>query len=118
MSLAKDKLAEIGTFKDNWNGYGAKAYSELLIKYVSDLLDTLPVEPQVFPIADTGIMLEIKMKDKREIEIDVWNDFKIDCTLYDGETIVQQKKSVSMKDILRLVGVWVSIKEPSEYPRM
>ena len=51
---AKEKLEEIGSFKDNWNGYGAEAYSEMFIKFASDIIDMLPVEPEVFPIETTS----------------------------------------------------------------
>ena len=115
---AKEKLEEIGSFKDNWNGYGAEAYSEMFIKFASDTIDMLPVEPEVFPIANGGIQLEIKVSLKREIEIELKKDFTIDCTLYDGDEDIRNKVNVSRKDLPYMIGIWFSMKDAYEFPRM
>ena len=118
MSYAKDKLQRIGELEKNWNGFGAEPYSEMLIKYVSDLIDTLPVEPDIYPLANIGIQLDIPIDATRMIEIEVCNDFRIMCSLFDDTKVIQIKDSVGMKDVNNIVGIWMSVKEPSEYPRL
>lgn len=118
MSDAKGMLEKIGSYKDNWNGLGASAYTPIFIKFVSDVIDILPVDPTVFPLADIGIQLMIPTQTEREIDITVNNDFTINCALLDGADEVKKKVNVSRNDLLRLVGAWISVKEPSEYPRL
>jgi hypothetical protein len=118
MGKAKEKLDEISRYKDNWNGYGAKAYSEMFIKYASDVIDSLPVEPDVFPLADDGLQLEVSSNDKIEIHIILHKDFTIDVALYDWDDLIWNKKNISRKELPHTVATFISIKEPSEFPRM
>ena len=118
MGKAREKLDEISRYKDNWNGYGAKAYTEMFIKFASDVIDGLPVEPDVFPLANDGIQLEISSKDRTEIQICLRNDFTIDIQLYDWDELIWNKKNISRKELPHTVSTFISVKEPSEFPRM
>ena len=118
MGKARKKLEEISRYKDTWNGYGAEAYSEMFIKFASDIIDILPVEPDVFPISNDGLQLEIKANDEIEVEITLHKDYTIDFTLYDFDEQLFQKRNIPRKDLAYTVAMFISLKEPSEFPRM
>lgn len=65
------KLEAIKTFKDDWNGNGAPAFSAEIIEKVCNLLKRLPIQPEIFPTALQTIQLEYEntRRDHMEIEI-------------------------------------------------
>ena len=53
----RKKMNDISKLGDNWNGYGAAPISQEVVEKVSELLDSLIREPEVFPTADDTIQL-------------------------------------------------------------
>lgn len=118
MGKAKEKLEQIRQYKDNWNGYGAKAYTEMFMKFASDVVDSLPVEPEVFPLANAGMQLIVTSRDHIDVVIALNEDFTIDFALNDWDDLIWIKKNVPRKELPHMVATFISLKEPSEFPRM
>ena len=118
MNKAKEKLEQIRQYKDNWNGFGAKAYTEMFMKFASDVVDSLPVEPEVFPLANAGMQLIIDSRDKINVCISLNEDFTIDVALSDCDDLIWVKKNIARKELPHMVATFISVKEPSEFPRM
>ena len=68
---AFEKLDQIRSMKENWNGNGAPAFSKILIDKVENLVNGLEIQPEVFPTAMGTIQLEYDNSgcDHMEIEI-------------------------------------------------
>lgn len=83
------KIRNIGNLKDNWNGNGASAFSKALIDRVMELVNTLPIQPEVFPTALNTIQFEYdnSRHDHMEIEIGDSDDAEIFIVTYFGKEI-------------------------------
>ena len=83
------KLESIRSLKNNWNGNGAPAFPEALLRKVEALLDRLNIQPEIFPTALCTIQLEYdnSRRDHMEIEISENNIAEIFIVRFDGEEI-------------------------------
>lgn len=83
------KIRNIGNLKDNWNGNGASAFSKALIDRVTELVSTLPIQPEVFPTALNTIQFEYdnSRHDHMEIEIGDSDEAEIFIVTYFGKEI-------------------------------
>lgn len=68
------KLDEIASLQDNWNGNGAKSFSNQLISQVKNLIILLEIQPEVFPTACETIQLEYDKEDGAHLEIEIKED--------------------------------------------
>lgn len=68
------KLEEIASLQDNWNGNGAKSFSNQLISQVKSLIILLEIQPEVFPTACETIQLEYDKEDGAHLEIEIKED--------------------------------------------
>ena len=68
------KLEEIASLQDNWNGNGAKSFSNQLISQVKNLIILLEIQPEVFPTACETIQLEYDKEDGAHLEIEIKED--------------------------------------------
>ena len=68
------KLEEIASFQDNWNGNGAKAFSNQLISEAKKLIISLEIHPEIFPTACETIQLEYDKEDGTHLEIEIKED--------------------------------------------
>jgi len=68
------KLRSFLSFHDDWNGYGAKPFSEEYIRYAETLLANLPIEAQVYPISDGRVQLEFDKDDGSYLEFEINDD--------------------------------------------
>ena len=83
------KLGSIRSLKDNWNGNGAPAFPEALVKKVELLLDRLNIQPEIFPTALCTIQLEYdnSRRDHMEIEISENSIAEVFIVRFNGEEI-------------------------------
>ncbi len=81
-----DKLSMIEQLKENWNGNGAPAFDPNLINKVRYILETLTIQPEVFPTALMTIQLEYdnSRRDHMEIEIGLSDSAEIFLVNYNG----------------------------------
>lgn len=68
------KLEEIASFQDNWNGNGARSFSDQLIAQVKNLIILLEIQPEIFPTACETIQLEYDREDGAHLEIEIKED--------------------------------------------
>ena len=59
--------------KDNWNGYGAKAFDKEFVDYCLDIGNKLYLASQVFPTANNSIQFEYEVNGKY-MEIEIFKD--------------------------------------------
>lgn len=69
-----NKLLEIQSLSDNWNGYHAKGFSDFLIKKVRSILFQLDHQPKVFPTGRESIQLEYEKENGNYLEFEVFSD--------------------------------------------
>ena len=65
------KLRAIEDLQDNWNGYGAKAFSPSVIRKVREILNELWYQPEIFPVANDTIQMEFRNADHDYLELDI-----------------------------------------------
>ena len=83
LSRNLQKIEKFREYKENWNGYGASAFSEELLDIAEEILKRLNYQPEVFPVAGGAIQFEYEKKNGEylefEISIDKWiMGFQID----------------------------------------
>ncbi len=81
------KLNAICSLKENWNGNGAPAFPRALTERVERLLQTLSIQPEIFPTACSTIQLEYdnSRRDHMEIEIGSGDTAEVYIVFYNGE---------------------------------
>ncbi len=106
MDIKSDNLARlsiINGFKEHWNGNGAPAFSSALIEKVRVLLESLDIQPEIFPTALQTIQLEFDnaRHDHMEIEIGEMDEAEVFIVYYDGtedmEMILSDSEEVNKK---------------------
>ena len=85
-SFNLDKLEKIAGLRDGWNGNGAPAIPGELIIRVRKLLQTLVIQPEIFPTALCSIQFEYDntRRDHMEIEIGMDEEAEVFITRYGG----------------------------------
>ena len=91
------RLSIIKGFKENWNGNGAPAFSSALIEKVRVLLESLDIQPEIFPTALQTIQLEFDnaRHDHMEIEIGEMDEAEVFIVYYDGTEDMEMIRSDS-----------------------
>lgn len=76
----------IEQLKENWNGNGAPAFDTALIDKVRSILESLTIQPEIFPTALMTIQLEYdnSRRDHMEIEIGLSDTAEIFLVNYNG----------------------------------
>lgn len=64
-------IDDVASLEDGWNGYGAKKFSSELIDFVREILDCLPIQPEIFPTANDSIQLEYHKDNDSYLEFEV-----------------------------------------------
>lgn len=90
----RKKLNDISKLGDNWNGYGAAPISQEVVEKVSELLDSLIREPEVFPTADDTIQLQYDGKNDSYLEFNVGKSEDVSVLLIDK---LGKEKSFTVK---------------------
>ncbi len=82
-----NKLGQIRSLRDNWNGNGAPALPKDVINRVEALISELVIQPEVFPTALGTIQLEYdnSRRDHMEIEISGSDNAELFMIKYNGE---------------------------------
>lgn len=68
-----EKLKELSTLGDNWNGYGAPHLTDRVLDNTRTVLSYLHFDPQIFPTGRNSIQLEYG-NDKDRIELEIFED--------------------------------------------
>lgn len=82
-NINRKKLKLIESFKDDWNGYGAKPISKNVIQQAYEINSKLQYPLEIFPRADNSVQFEMDLADDY-IEFQVMED-KIECFIIQNE---------------------------------
>lgn len=93
-----DKLDQISSLKDGWNGKDAKRYSSVLIEKVKSLVAISPEEPEIYPTADGNIQLEFSRSDGSYLEISI--GLTSACEIYETDKSGKEKITSLSEDVL------------------
>ena len=66
-------LARFAKYEDNWNGYDAEKFKPDFINKVKEIIKTLNVQPEIFPVADKSVQLEYSDR-KKYLEIQIYEN--------------------------------------------
>ena len=118
MGTPQDKLTMISKLKKNWNGYGACEFDREAIRFARDITDSLPAEPQIFPMAVGGIQIDLWDGD-RNLSIVVNHDGMFASVMtYESAELIHEQKTKTISEVSDMAKTWFEMKEPAEYPRM
>ena len=71
---ANIRLNDIAELEDNWNGHGAKAFSEGLINRCRKILNELVEEPFIAPTAGGSIQFEYEKENGDYLEFEIFEN--------------------------------------------
>ena len=85
------KIDLIVSLEDNWNGNGAVAFSDGLVKKLKSIVIMLDKQPEIFPTANNSIQLEYDKPDGSHMEIELFENgdsevFEVDA--YGNESLL------------------------------
>lgn len=69
-----DRIKEISELKENWDGCGAKSFSEPVIKRCRSLLSVLPCPMTIYAGNDDSVLFESPVNSKRHYSFKVYED--------------------------------------------
>lgn len=70
------KLNNMKLFKDNWNGYNAKPFSDKLIEKCKEIIQRIPdnLQPSIFPTGRSSIQMQYELADNSYLEFEIFLD--------------------------------------------
>lgn len=66
------RLDEIGRLPCDWNGYGAKPFSSLLIHKCESIVNVLMHQPEIYPTGRQSIQFQYELKDRSYLEFEIF----------------------------------------------
>ena len=93
-----DKLDQISSLKDGWNGKDAKIFSSVLIEKVKSLVAISPEKPEIFPTADGNIQLEFSRSAGSYLEISI--GLTSTCEIYETDKSGKEKITSLSENVL------------------
>lgn len=75
------RLEEIATLHEGWNGYNAKPIPDIVISYLQALLPKLDEQPEIFPTACESIQFEYTREDGEILEFELFEDGSINAVI-------------------------------------
>lgn len=99
-----EKLNNLRSFGENWNGYGASAISYTLIDTVIDLLSVLPIQPEVFPLSSGKIQIEFDDVDGKYLEFELSEHYRASVYQVDADNNESEYETdFNLREICRIV---------------
>ncbi|MCC8104949.1 MAG: hypothetical protein LIO99_02875 [Clostridiales bacterium] len=87
------RLKEIGHLSDDWNGYGAGAFSSALIDKCNTIINGLDIQPDVYPTGRQSIQMQYELEDRSYLEFEIFEDktlcLKVHRRIYSNATTMQ-----------------------------
>jgi carbohydrate-selective porin OprB len=80
------KIDVISSLKKNWNGYGAKAFSQNVIDRAKMITQLLFSEVEVFPTGRGTIQFEWELDDNNYLEIEVYDYHTVSWAEINGKS--------------------------------
>ena len=72
------RLDEIAELKEDWNGYGAKAFSRELIDKCKGIINNLELQPKIFPTGRQSVQFQYELEDRSYLEFEIFEE-KVSC---------------------------------------
>ncbi len=72
LGMVTNKLDQISKLKNDWNGYGAKAFSMDLIERCKAIVHALSVVPEVYPTGRQSIQFQYELEDRSYLEFEIF----------------------------------------------
>lgn len=91
------RLDEIGKLPCDWNGYGARPFSSLLIDKCEKIVDGLTYQPQIYPTGRQSIQFQYELKDRSYLEFEIF-EHKTLC-LYVPKRVYADAKTMEITDL-------------------
>ena len=78
------RIEHFSSYKQNWNGYGAEPIDKIIIDRSIEFLNTIELQPKVFPTSRSTVQFEWHSKVEKYLEIEIFeNEYSI-YTDYNG----------------------------------
>lgn len=72
------RLDEIAELEEDWNGYGAKAFSRELIDKCKGIINDLEFQPKIFPTGRQSVQFQYELEDRSYLEFEIFGE-KVSC---------------------------------------
>lgn len=95
------RINEIKELPDNWNGYGAKRFSEKIISHVTNIIYNLPNQPDIYPTAQESIQLEFNNELGDYLEFEIFENETINKFILKQNGISEKYENISKDTMSR-----------------
>lgn len=87
-----ERLIEIEQLQENWNGNGAKRFSDSILSFARKIVMNLLIQPAIFPTARDSIQLEYENDLGDYLELELFEDEQIKMFSFDhtGKSLTQE----------------------------
>lgn len=68
------RLRDIESLAFDWNGYGAKPFSSVLIDKCERIVGVLPVQPLIYPTGRSSIQFQYELSDRSYLEFEIFEN--------------------------------------------
>lgn len=68
------RLKEIEQLGTDWNGYGAKPFSETLISKCKRIVSLLSIQPSIYPTGRNSIQFQYELSDRSYLEFEIFEN--------------------------------------------
>ena len=69
-----ERLKDIENLAYDWNGYGAKPFSSMLIDKCERIVGALSVQPLIYPTGRSSIQFQYELNDKSYLEFEIFEN--------------------------------------------
>lgn len=91
-----ERLKDIGNLEQDWNGYGAKPFSDTLIDKCEKIVSLLPVQPSIYPTGRNSIQFQYELSDRSYLEFEIFE--KRTMCLQVPKRIYSEAKEMELKE--------------------
>lgn len=95
-----EKIESFRNLGDNWNGYGAVKFSDLVIDKAISALYFLEKQPDVFPTGRNSIQFEYEKPDGDYLEFEIFENSITAFSIISGE---ENERTVNEKEMKNMV---------------
>ena len=85
-----NKLKQIATLENGWNGKNAKAFDKKFLSRSAALILSLSHQPEIFPTACDSIQIEYEKDDGAYLEIELSNHDS--CNIFEIDSMGQESE--------------------------
>ena len=90
-----ERLNDIGNLEQDWNGYGAKPFSDTLIDKCEKIVSLLSVQPSIYPTRRNSIQFQYELSDRSYLEFEIFE--KRTMCLQVPKRIYSEAKEMELK---------------------